>query len=84
MLENHLRLLNPYSQYLQWFDGQVEVGQRTFPFFYHDMLECVRYLLRQIACQDNLVYTPRRECDPTRHGIYAEMHTADWWWDVQV
>ena len=32
-LENHLRLLNPYSQYRQWFEGQVEDGQRTLPFF---------------------------------------------------
>jgi len=25
-LENHLWLLDPYSQYLQWFEGQVEGG----------------------------------------------------------
>jgi len=31
-LENHLRLLDPYSQYLQWFEAQVEDGQRTLPF----------------------------------------------------
>jgi len=83
-LENHLRLLDPYSQYLQWFKGQVEHGQRTLPFFYRDVLGCVRYLLRQIAYRDDLVYAPRRESDPTGHRIYAEMHTADWWWDVQV
>jgi len=83
-LENHLRLLDPYSQYLQWFEGQVEDGQRTLPFFYRDVLECIRYLLRQIAYRDDLVYAPRCECDPTGHRIYAEMHTADWSWDVQV
>jgi len=54
-LENHLRLLDPYIQYLQWFEGQVEDGQRTLPFFYRDILECVRYLLRQIAYEDDLV-----------------------------
>jgi len=42
-LENHLRLLDPYSQYLQWFEGQVEDGQRTLPFFYREVLGCVRY-----------------------------------------
>jgi len=83
-LENHLRLLDPYSQYLQSFEGQVEDGQRTLPFFYRDVLGCVRYLLRQIAYRDDLVYAPRHEYDPTGHRIYAEMHTADWWWDVQV
>ena len=83
-LENHLRLLDPYSQYLQWFEGQVEDGQRTLPFFYRDVLGCVRYLLRQIAYREDLVYAPWREYDPTGHRIYPEIDTADWWWDVQV
>jgi len=76
--ENHLRLLDPYSQYLQWFEGQVKDGQRTLPFFHGDVLGCVRYLLHQIAYQDDLVYVPRREEDPTGYRIFAEMHTADW------
>ena len=83
-LENQLRLLDLYSQYLQWFEGQVEDGQTTLPFFNRDVLGCVRYLLRQISYRDDLVYAPRREYDPTGYRIYAEMHTADWWWDVQV
>jgi len=83
-LENHLRFLDPSSQYLQWFEGQVEDGQRTLPFFYRDVLGCDRYLLRQIAYRDDLVYAPRREYDPSGQRIYAEMHTADWWWDLQV
>jgi len=28
-LEKHLRELDPYSRYLQWFEGQVEDGKRT-------------------------------------------------------
>ena len=83
-LENHLQLLDPSSQYLQWFEGQVEDGQRTLQFFYRDVLGCVRYLLGQITYSDDLFYTPRREYVPTRHKIYAEIHTADWWWDIQV
>ena len=78
-LENHLRFLDPYSQYLQWFEDQVEDGQRTLLFFYRDILGCVRYLLRQIAYQDDLVYALRREFDPTGQRIYSEMHTTDWW-----
>ena len=83
-LENHLQFLDPYNQYLQWFEGQVEDGQRTLPFFYRDLLGCVRYLLRQIAYRDDLVYAPRPEYDPTGQRIYPEMHMADWWWDLQV
>jgi len=84
LLENHLRFLDPYSQYLQWFEGQVEDGQRTLPFFYCDVVGCVRNLLCQIAYGDDLIYVPRGEYDPSGQTIYAEMHTADWWWDLQV
>ena len=48
------------------------------------LLMCVRYLLRQIAYRDDLVYAPRREYDPSGQRIYAEMHMADWWWDLRV
>jgi len=44
----------------------------------------MRYLLPQIAYRDDLVYAPHGEYDQSGQRIYAEMHTADWWWDVQV
>jgi len=83
-LENLLRHLDPYSPYLQWLEGHVEDGQRTLRFFYRNVLDCVRYLLGQIAYCDDLVYAPHREYDQSGQRIYPEMHTADWWWDVQV
>jgi hypothetical protein len=83
-LENHLRSFDPYSLYLQWFEGQVDDGRRTLPFFYRNILDCVRYLLRQIAYRDDFVYAPRREYDCEGQRVYSEMHTADWWWNVQV
>jgi len=57
-LENDLRSLNPHSSYLQGVEGQGEESKRTLPFFYRKVLDCVRYLLRQIAYQDDLS-TPR-------------------------
>lgn len=83
-LENHLRSLDPYGAYLQWFDGRVDDGERTLPFFHRNILDCVKYLLRQIAYSDDFVYAPRREYNPNGQRIFAEMHTGDWWWDVQV
>jgi len=84
MFEYLLRHLDPYSPYLQWLERHVEDGQRTLPFFYRNVLDCLRYLLRQIAYRDDLGYAPSREYDQSTQRIYAEMHTADWWWDVQV
>jgi len=83
-LENHLRSFDLYTSYLQLFEGQVEDSKRTLPFFYRNVLDYVRYLLRQIAYQDDLVYKPWLEFDPHGERIYTEMHTADWWRDVQV
>jgi len=65
-------------------EADLEDGQRTLPFFYRNVLDCVRYLLGQIAYSDNLVYPPRHEYPQSGQTIYAEMHAADWWWDIQV
>ena len=83
-LENHFLILYPYSAYLQWVEGHVEDGCRTVPFFHRNVQDCVRYLLRQIAYRDDLVYAWRQEYDHSGNRVYAEMHTMDWWWDVQV
>jgi len=53
-LENLLQALDPHSAYLQWNKGQVDDGKRSLPFFYRNVLDCVRYLLRQIAYRDDL------------------------------
>ena len=77
-LEDHLRFLDLFSVYLQWFEGEVEDGSKKVPFFYANVLDCVWYLLRQIAYQDDLVYMRRREYHNSGNRVYAEMHTADW------
>ena len=83
-LENHLEALDPHSAYLQWNEEQVDHGKRTLQCFYRNVVDCVRYLLRQIAYRDHFVYTPRREYDTNGQWVYAEMHTADWWCHLQV
>ena len=62
-LENLLRHLDPYSRYLQWLEGHLQNSQTTLPLFSLNVLDSVRYLLRQIACRDTLVYAPRRDYD---------------------
>jgi len=78
MREMHLQELDLYSRYLQWFEGHVEDWKPTLLFCYRNVLDCVRYLLRQIANRDDFVLPPPRECDHTGLQLYAEMHTADW------
>jgi len=83
-LENLLQALDPHSAYLQWNEGQVDYGKRTLPFFYRKDQDCVRHLLCQMAYRDAFVYAPRMEYDTNGQRKYAERHTADSWWDLQV
>jgi len=83
-LENLLQALDPHSAYLQWNKGQVDDCKRTLAFLYRNVLDCVSYLVRQIAYRDDFVYASRSEYDTNGQRIYAEIHTADWWWDLQV
>jgi len=66
--------LDPHSSYLQWFEGQVADSKRTLPFRYPNVLDCVRYLLRQRAYQDDLGYALQCESDSNGKRIYAEVH----------
>jgi len=51
-LENLLQALDPLSASLQCNEGQVDHGKRTLPFFYRNVVYCLRYLVRQIAYRD--------------------------------
>ena len=62
-------------------DYELEKG---FIYYVRDLQECIEYLLRQRAYAADLVYAPIREFGEKGQRIYTEMHTADWWWDVQV
>lgn len=46
--------------------------------FYRKILDCVRYLLRQITYQEDLEYAQPYEYDQNGLRIYTEMHTVDW------
>jgi len=84
MFENHLRRLDHYTQYQQWFEGKVKDNEKTLSFFYHNIVDCIRYLICQIAYRDDLVYVLRHEYDQNRLRIFSEIHTTDWCWEVQV
>ena len=63
-------------------------GRRTLSpnalFFFADVVSYVRYLIRQVAYKEDMVYAPIRENDSNGDQLYSEMHTADWWWETQV
>jgi len=83
-LRQHLDVLDPFSEYLVWTEAAIDDGQHATTFYYRNVLNCVRYLIRQVAYKSDMVYAPMREYDSSGERLYSEMHTADWWWDTQV
>ena len=67
---------------MKWNDNH----QRDIKYWSRDIINSMRWLMRQPAYAEHLIYAPRcclnRDTSPKR--LYTEMHTADWWWDTQV
>lgn len=57
---------------------------RSIPFYFRNPLACVAYLLKQPCFRDHLFYAPVREYNQSGERMYSEMHTAEWWWNMQV
>ena len=47
-------------------------------FWYRDVLEYIKYLLRRQYYAESMVWSPVREFDGSGERVYSEMHTADW------
>ena len=83
-LEQCLNVVDPFREFLQWNEGTVHDGEQSSIFFYRDIIGCIQYLLAQVAYKEDMVYAPIRETDSQGDRLYSEMHTADWWWEMQV
>jgi hypothetical protein len=53
-------------------------------FWHRDLIACAKWILRQAAYKEHLVYAPVRSFNAAGDRIYDEMHTGDWWWSTQV
>jgi len=83
-LRQHLNILDPFREYLVWAEASIDDGRHATTLYYRNIIDCVRYLIRQVAYSSDMVYAPLREYDSSGERLYSEMHTADWWWDMQV
>ena len=48
-LQQHLDVLDPFGEYLTWTEGAIGDGRHTTTFYHRNALDCVRYLVRQVA-----------------------------------
>ena len=69
----------------EWQRGTVDFHlQKDCSFYYRDLEDTVRYLVKQRAYAEHVVYTPSREFHSSGDRIYTEMHTGYWWSRIQV
>ncbi|KAH0608761.1 uncharacterized protein H6S33_001895 [Morchella sextelata] len=66
-----------------WVHSGVEIGSQVVPYCYRDPMAIVRFLLRQRAFRESLVYAPTMEYNEMGERMYGEMQTVDWWWEMQ-
>jgi len=83
-LRHHLDVLDPFREYLVWAEASIDDGRHATTFYYPNIIDCVRYLIRQVGYSWDIVYAPIREYHLRVEQLYSKMHTADWWWDIQV
>jgi len=83
-LRQHLDILDRFREYLVWAVASIDDGRHATTFNYQNMIDCVRYLIREVVYSSDMVYAPIREYDSSGERLYSEMHTVDWWWDMQV
>jgi len=67
---------------MRWNDNH----QRPIKYWSRSISKSMRWLMRQAANAEHLIYAPQRcfnSVTPPKL-LYTEMHTADWWWETQV
>jgi len=62
----------------------MDDGRHATTLYYRNIIDCVRYLISQVAYSSDIVYASIREYDSSGERLYSEMHTANWWCDIQV
>jgi hypothetical protein len=67
-----------------WTFIEDQIDGETFVFCHRDPIVCIQYLLSQTAYSDQMVFAPVKEFNAAGERMYSELHTAEWWWNIQV
>jgi len=63
ILRQHLDILDPFREYLVWVEASIDDGRHATTFYDRNIIDCVRYLIGQVAYSSDMVYAPIREYD---------------------
>ncbi|KAF8457925.1 hypothetical protein BDZ91DRAFT_800416 [Kalaharituber pfeilii] len=66
-----------------WLEGYVRYPIETnIESYIRDILDCVKYLIRQRSFVEHLTWAPVCERDYKGSRVYSKLNTGDWWWDT--
>jgi len=83
-MQQHLDVLDPFRDYLVRTKAEINDGRHMTSFYYQNIIDCIHYLICQVAYRSTIVYEPIWEYKSSEEQSYSEMHMADWWWETQV
>ncbi|KAI0060629.1 hypothetical protein BV25DRAFT_1789248, partial [Artomyces pyxidatus] len=65
---------------------EIGIDGETYEVYFRDVMECVRELYGNPEFAQHMAYAPERHFadDEMKNRLYGEMHTGDWWWQVQT
>jgi len=69
-LQKHLNILDPFREYLVWAEASIDDGRHATTFNYRNIIDRVRYLIRQVAYSSDMVYAPIQEYDSSGERLY--------------
>jgi hypothetical protein len=65
---------------------EINVAGQVFELYRRDIIECIRELFGDPEFAPHLILVPEHHytSQDKTDRIYHEMHTGQWWWDMQV
>ncbi|KAN0136686.1 hypothetical protein V8E53_005456 [Lactarius tabidus] len=62
------------------------IGGKTLHFYHRDIIQCIWALYDNPEFAHNLIFAPEHHYTNSERTcqIYSDMHTGEWWWEVQT
>ena len=65
----------------------IEIAGETVTVYARNIISCIKALYGDAAFAPHLIFRPERHYEKfgtRRHRLYHDMHTGNWWWEIQV
>ncbi|KAG7096157.1 hypothetical protein E1B28_006830 [Marasmius oreades] len=64
---------------------EILIAGHSFEFYYRNIIDCIKALWGDPEFAPYLVFAPERHYQDREKEVrlYHEMHTGDWWWEIQ-